>query len=69
MQPRSLTLFVTHYPELSEFQEKYSGEVGNYHMSFFVSDDNMNGECLLVSCMLTLHEKFFSCWNSDVSLV
>ncbi|KAL8616653.1 hypothetical protein ACOMHN_031635 [Nucella lapillus] len=31
-----LTLFVTHYPMLAEFQQLYPEAVGNYHMSFLL---------------------------------
>ena len=39
IQPKSLTLFVTHYPELAEFEDKYPEAVGNYHMNFLVHGD------------------------------
>ncbi|XP_076444130.1 DNA mismatch repair protein Msh3-like [Babylonia areolata] len=38
-----LTLFVTHYPMLAEFQQMYPEAVGNYHMSFLLYDGAEEG--------------------------
>ncbi|XP_018120356.1 DNA mismatch repair protein Msh3 isoform X1 [Xenopus laevis] len=35
----SLTLFVTHYPSLCELEKAYAEHVGNYHMAFFVDEE------------------------------
>ncbi|KAM4707157.1 DNA mismatch repair protein Msh3 [Discoglossus pictus] len=35
----SLTLFVTHYPPLCELEKLYAKHVGNYHMSFFLDEE------------------------------
>ncbi|XP_063819985.1 DNA mismatch repair protein Msh3 isoform X2 [Pseudophryne corroboree] len=35
----SLTLFVTHYPPLCELEKRYPAFVGNYHMAFFLDED------------------------------
>ncbi|KAM4051311.1 DNA mismatch repair protein Msh3 [Anomaloglossus baeobatrachus] len=35
----SLTLFVTHYPPLCELETCYPTIVGNYHMAFFIDED------------------------------
>ncbi|XP_053555688.1 DNA mismatch repair protein Msh3 [Bombina bombina] len=35
----SLTLFVTHYPPLCELEKIYAKNVGNYHMAFFLEED------------------------------
>ncbi|XP_056395363.1 DNA mismatch repair protein Msh3 isoform X2 [Hyla sarda] len=35
----SLTLFVTHYPPLCELESCYSSVVGNYHMAFFIDEE------------------------------
>ncbi|XP_053331293.1 DNA mismatch repair protein Msh3 [Spea bombifrons] len=35
----SLTLFVTHYPPLCELEKAYPDHVGNYHMAFFVDEE------------------------------
>ncbi|KAM4808278.1 DNA mismatch repair protein Msh3 [Rhinophrynus dorsalis] len=35
----SLTLFVTHYPPLCELEKKYAAHVGNYHMAFFLDEE------------------------------
>ncbi|XP_071104806.1 DNA mismatch repair protein Msh3-like [Haliotis cracherodii] len=37
---KNLTLFVTHYPMLSEFEGTYPDIVGNYHMSFLLHEDD-----------------------------
>ncbi|OWF46885.1 DNA mismatch repair protein Msh3-like [Mizuhopecten yessoensis] len=36
---KCLCLFVTHYPMLSEFEHKFPGIVQNFHMSFFLDDE------------------------------
>ncbi|KAG8456428.1 hypothetical protein GDO86_002273 [Hymenochirus boettgeri] len=35
----SLTLFVTHYPSLGELEKVYADCVGNYHMAFFLDEE------------------------------
>lgn len=37
-QVRCLTLFVTHYPLLGEFQQQFPDTVGNFHMAFLLYD-------------------------------
>ncbi|XP_069137452.1 DNA mismatch repair protein Msh3-like [Argopecten irradians] len=36
---KCLCLFVTHYPILSELEHQFVGKVNNFHMSFFVNDE------------------------------
>ena len=43
LQVRCLTLFVTHYPMLAEFQRLYPDVVGNFHMSFLLYDGEWSG--------------------------
>ena len=43
LQVRCLTLFVTHYPMLAEFQCLYPDIVGNFHMSFLLYDGEWSG--------------------------
>ncbi|XP_060571566.1 DNA mismatch repair protein Msh3-like [Ruditapes philippinarum] len=43
-QPKCLTLFVTHYPSLSEFETLYPDKVGNFHMSFLLNDEESVSE-------------------------
>ncbi|XP_053405229.1 DNA mismatch repair protein Msh3-like isoform X2 [Mercenaria mercenaria] len=43
-QPRCMTLFVTHYPSLAEFETIYPDKVGNYHMSFLLNDENTGSD-------------------------
>ncbi|XP_066459044.1 DNA mismatch repair protein Msh3 [Eleutherodactylus coqui] len=38
----SLTLFVTHYPPLCELETYYPTVVGNYHMAFFIDEEQGN---------------------------
>ncbi|XP_075693889.1 DNA mismatch repair protein Msh3 [Rhinoderma darwinii] len=38
----SLTLFVTHYPPLCELETRYPTVVGNYHMAFFMDEEQGN---------------------------
>ncbi|XP_069818946.1 DNA mismatch repair protein Msh3 isoform X2 [Dendropsophus ebraccatus] len=38
----SLTLFVTHYPPLCELEACYPTVVGNYHMAFFIDEEQGN---------------------------
>ncbi|KAG8598457.1 hypothetical protein GDO81_002618 [Engystomops pustulosus] len=38
----SLTLFVTHYPPLCELEACYPTVVGNYHMAFYIDEDQGN---------------------------
>ncbi|XP_040277428.1 DNA mismatch repair protein Msh3 isoform X2 [Bufo bufo] len=38
----SLTLFVTHYPPLCELETLYPTVVGNYHMAFFIDEEQGN---------------------------
>ncbi|KAG9488041.1 hypothetical protein GDO78_007702, partial [Eleutherodactylus coqui] len=38
----SLTLFVTHYPPLCELETYYPTIVGNYHMAFFIDEEQGN---------------------------
>uniref|UniRef100_A0ABM5FTJ0 DNA mismatch repair protein Msh3 isoform X2 n=1 Tax=Pogona vitticeps TaxID=103695 RepID=A0ABM5FTJ0_9SAUR len=40
----SLTLFVTHYPPLCELERAYPRQVGNYHMTFLVNEDDSEQE-------------------------
>ena len=57
MQPRSLTLFVTHYPELAEFEDEYPKTVGNFHMSFLVhNDDDEQGKNTWILLIMALFE-------------
>ncbi|KAM8960815.1 DNA mismatch repair protein Msh3 [Pelodytes ibericus] len=35
----SLTLFVTHYPPLCELEKAHAEHVGNYHMAFFLEEE------------------------------
>ncbi|CAC5363938.1 MSH3 [Mytilus coruscus] len=39
-QVKCLTLFVTHYPVLSELEQTYPNVVQNHHMSFMVNEDS-----------------------------
>ncbi|VDI57396.1 DNA mismatch repair protein MSH3 [Mytilus galloprovincialis] len=39
-QVKCLTLFVTHYPVLSELEQTYPNIVQNHHMSFMVNEDS-----------------------------
>ncbi|KAK3610245.1 hypothetical protein CHS0354_022309 [Potamilus streckersoni] len=45
-KPKCLTLFVTHYPMLAEFENLYPDHVGNYHMSFFLNEEESNEEVI-----------------------
>jgi DNA mismatch repair protein MSH3 len=38
---RSLTLFVTHYPTLANFESTYPGLVGNIHMGFIEQETDL----------------------------
>ncbi len=39
IQTQCLTLFVTHYPPVTDIVKEYPEHVMNCHMSFFVSED------------------------------
>lgn len=41
---KALTLFVTHYPSLAEFESKFPGIVKNYHMGFLESSNGHSDE-------------------------
>ena len=43
LQVKCLTLFVTHYPVLSELEQLYPDSVANYHMSFCMLDETGEG--------------------------
>ena len=43
---KCLTLFVTHYPVLADLETQFPDAVGNYHMSFILSEDN--GEIIFI---------------------
>ncbi|KAL5004713.1 hypothetical protein ScPMuIL_018169 [Solemya velum] len=38
-EAKCMTLFVTHYPLLAEFEQKYPGLVRNFHMSFMINEE------------------------------
>ncbi|CAL4122937.1 unnamed protein product, partial [Meganyctiphanes norvegica] len=40
---KCLTIFVTHYLPLTEFEEQFPDHVGNFHMSFIVSEEEEDG--------------------------
>lgn len=42
-QVKCLTIFVTHYLPLTEFEELYPNQVGNFHMSFIVNEEEGEG--------------------------
>lgn len=42
-QVKCLTIFVTHYLPLTEFEELYPKHVGNFHMSFLVHEEEEEG--------------------------
>lgn len=54
----SLTLFVTHYPPLCELETCYPTVVGNYHMAFFIDEEQGNEHGMIAS-------RFSQVWSSN----
>ncbi|XP_075036189.1 DNA mismatch repair protein Msh3 [Mixophyes fleayi] len=56
----SLTLFVTHYPPLCELEKCYPAFVGNYHMAFFLDEEqgaeNESGVADKPECITFLYQ-------------
>ncbi|KAK4302835.1 hypothetical protein Pmani_025093 [Petrolisthes manimaculis] len=55
-QVKCLTIFVTHYLPLTEFEELYPSNVGNFHMAFIVSEEGENEGVDVVTFLYQLIE-------------